>query len=580
MGALHFVAIVCFVVISLLVTTMPSVHSFSHMSVISRRCMVQPSPFVGHGPSTLRPLIEKSATTPTRRRMSALGGEKATAAERETQRQDKYDELMDSTKLSLAPMMEYTDRHFRHLVRLVSSKTLLYTEMVAANALSHERRKCEEEYMAQNPDAAKDDLRTNYSDQYLRRYLAQGKIDPLEQASVLQLGGSDPKQMFEAAETVMDMTSRGWCDYTAINLNCGCKFLSIVTAVGCDAVFAPIVLSLFHSPLVFLFIIILGPSPKVAGKGCFGAALMDEPRLVADLTRALHDGCDGSIPITVKCRIGTDSERPFSKAGYAEIDPESEYRTLRNFIETVASNGIVTDFSVHARIAVLQKSYSPSDNRKIPPLKYDLVRRLVEDYPEFTFSLNGGVDSISEAQEEFAACPGLAGVMIGRSWAADPWSFSMADTLLYNKPAPAARNRLDILKAYGEHADWEEEHGDPTKIRRFITKAVTTLFTGEPQAKRYRIALDKIAGIPKKLQAEGKTSEGQPPISELILQAAHEHLSDDVLLRSPEDSYERKLYAEEKRQEQGVSVGQWSSAVAEWQQDRKAEASASASSGT
>jgi tRNA-dihydrouridine synthase A len=476
--------------------------------------------------------------------MSSLDGEKSSAdEERETQRQAKYDQLMDATRLSLAPMMEYTDRHLRHLVRLVSSSTLLYTEMVSANALSHERRAREEEYMAQNADASSEELRNNYSDQYLRRYLEQGKIAPLEQASVLQLGGSDPKQMFEAAETVMDMTSRGWCDYTAINLNCGC------------------------------------PSPKVAGKGCFGAALMDEPKLVADLTRALHDGCDGRMPITVKCRIGTDSERPFSKMGYAEIDPESEYRTLCNFIETVASNGIVTDFSVHARIAVLQKSYSPADNRKIPPLKYDMVRRLVEDYPEFTFSLNGGIDSISEAQSEFDACPGLAGVMIGRSLAADPWSFSMADSLLYNKPAPAVKNRLEILKAYGEHADWEEEHGDPTKIRRFITKAVTSLFTGEHRAKSYRIALDEIACIPKKLQAEGKSLEGQPPISELILRAAHEHLSDDVLLRSPEESYERKIYAEKKRQEQGVGVGQWSSAVEEWQLERKAEQSASASSG-
>lgn len=446
---------------------------------------------------------------------------------------------MGATKLSLAPMMEYTDRHFRHLVRLISSRTLLYTEMVAANALSHERRACEESYMLQNPKASYEELRQNYSDQYLRRYLAQGKIHPLEQASVLQLGGSDPKQMFDAAQTVMDLTERGWCDYTAINLNCGC------------------------------------PSPKVAGKGCFGAALMDDPKLVAYLTQALHDGCEGSMPITVKCRIGTDTEQPYSKVGYAELDPESEYRQLCNFIETVASNGIVTDFSVHARIAVLQKSFSPADNRKIPPLKYDVVRRLVEDYPDFTFSLNGGIDSIAQAQVEFDVCPGLAGVMIGRSWAADPWSFAMVDPLLYNVPSSPSKNRLEILKAYGEHADWEEQNGDPVKIRRFVTKAVTTLFTGEPNAKRYRIALDEIAGLPKKLHLEGKSLDGQPPISELILQAAVEHLSEEVLLMSPEESYERKLYAEQKRIEQGHRPGEWSGAVAEWQRERKAEHSAS-----
>jgi tRNA-dihydrouridine synthase A len=452
---------------------------------------------------------------------------------------------MEATKLSLAPMMDYTDRHFRHVVRLVSSHTLVYTEMVAANAIAHETKDCQDAYLTNHPEASVEDLRQGYSHHYLQRYLAQGKVVPMEGPSVLQLGGSDPHQMYTAAQTVVDMTERGLCDYTAINLNCGC------------------------------------PSPKVAGKGCFGAALMEEPTLVAELTKALHDGSDGTMPITVKCRIGTDIDRPFTKMGYADMDLEDEYQKLCHFIETVASNGIVTDFSVHARIAVLQKSYSPADNRKIPPLRYDVVRRLVQDFPDLTFSLNGGIDTISQAQAEFDACPGLAGVMIGRSWAADPWSFAMADQLLF--PAASAtnnhkhnNNRLKVLQAYGEHADWEEANGDPLKIRRFLTKAVSSLFTGEPNAKRYRIALDEIATMPKKLEAQGKTLEGYPPLSELILNAAYENLSEEVLLRSPEESYDRKLALEEKNNNN--SPGQWSEAVAEWQSQRKQEADESAAS--
>jgi len=439
---------------------------------------------------------------------------------------------MEASKLSLAPMMEYTDRHFRHLVRLISSQTLLYTEMVAANAIAHERQACQEDYMTEYPHATSEELREGYSHQYLKRYLGQGMVAPYEGASVLQLGGSDPKQMFLAGETVMDMTDRGLCDYTAINLNCGC------------------------------------PSPKVAGKGCFGAALMDEPQLVAELTRALHDGMEGTVPVTVKCRIGTDTDRPFTKLDYERMDPEREYQTLCHFIETVASNGIVTDFSVHARIAVLTKSFSPAANRKIPPLRYDVVHRLVNDFPEYTFSLNGGIDTISQVQEQFEACPRLAGVMIGRSWAADPWSFAMADRLLYNKPltGSSTTNRLEILKQYGEHADWEESNGDPVKIRRFITKAISPLFAGEPNSKRYRIALDEIASIPKKLHAQGKGLDGYPPISELILNAAYDNLSEDVLLRSPEESYERILATSEKND---ITPGQWSDAVAEWQSERK-----------
>ena len=391
--------------------------------------------------------------------------------------QQKRQQLLEASRLSLAPMMEYTDRHFRHLVRLISSKTLLYTEMVASNALVHERAEQialyqqEQQQQQQQPHASLADAQRHYNDTYLRRYLGQAVlVPPAEGACVLQLGGSDPEQMYQAGQVVMDMTQRGHCDYTAVNINCGC------------------------------------PSPKVAGKGCFGAALMDEPALVAQLAESLYHGCDKRLPVTVKCRIGTDSDQPFRKLDYADINEEKEYDKLRNFIATVAEQGIVTDFSVHARIAVLQKSFSPADNRKIPPLKYHYMKRLVQDFPELTFTLNGGIESLSQAKAQFDAMPGLTGVMIGRAWAADPWSFATTDRLLYgggNDDTLPAPNRRAILEAYGQHADAEEELGDPVKIRRFIVKAITPLFAGEPNGKKFRIAMDEIAGLPKKLQSQG-----------------------------------------------------------------------------
>jgi tRNA-dihydrouridine synthase A len=446
------------------------------------------------------------------------------------ERTEKHRQLIDASRLSLAPMMEYTDRHFRHLVRLVSSRTLLYTEMVAANALAHEKQRAIDEAFLEG----RNNVGQTYDDQFLRRYLGQGSVEPLEGPSVLQLGGSDPQQLFQAVETVMDMTERGWCDYTAINLNCGC------------------------------------PSPKVAGKGCFGAALMDEPKLVSELIKAMHDGCDGKMPINVKCRIGTDSKQAFTSQAYSELDPEQEYSELCRFIETVASNGIVTDFSIHARIAVLQKSFSPADNRKIPPLKYDVVHRLVDTYPEFTFSLNGGVNNLSQTLSAIEDCPGLAGVMIGRGWAADPWGFAMADQLLWRSNDDKPKNRLEVLKAYGKHADNEERLWDPVKIRRFIVKAVTPLFAGEPNAKRYRVALDEIAGRPKKLMQQGKSLDELEPLSELILNAATEYLSEETLLRTPEESYERVVFEEEKREGCGRSQ-----TLSEWQTRRKLEESSS-----
>jgi tRNA-dihydrouridine synthase A len=444
---------------------------------------------------------------------------------------EKYAQLMSASKLSLAPMMEYTDRHFRHLVRLISSRTLLYTEMVAANALCHEQRRA-----TQDPSATYDDdsiastihsSLSNYS--YLHRFLGQGPIERRHGSSVLQLGGSDPQQMFEAAQAVI--TSEELCDFTAINLNCGC------------------------------------PSPKVAGKGCFGAALMDEPALVAELTHAMYEGAQRQLPVTVKCRIGTDVHEPFHRLTYGQND-EREYERLCRFIETVSANGIVTNFVVHARIAVIRKSFSPADNRSVPPLKYEVVRRLVQEFPHLTFSLNGGITTLAKVREELAATPRLNGVMVGRAWAADPWSFAMADYFLYNDDPPdPKKNRWQILAAYSRYADAEEERGDPTNIRRFITKAISPLFTGEKNAKRFRIALDDISRIPKTLKSQGKSLQGQPPLSELIMNAASQHLSEETLLRTPEESYERV-----HRTQKSTSVSGRSASIDEWQEIRKEEA--------
>lgn len=456
--------------------------------------------------------------------------------------QAKYAQLMNASRLSLAPMMDYTDRHFRHLVRLISSRTLLYTEMVAANALSHaQQHSLLERDLEQQSPGTESVPRNGSSDRYVFQNVAQGKVEPLEGASVLQLGGSNIEQMYEAGEHVIYMTEQGFCDYTAINLNCGC------------------------------------PSPRVAEKGCFGAALMEDPKLVADLTRALSDGCGGRLPITVKCRIGTDSDLPsFDPKSYSQINPEEEYKRLCHFIETVASNGIVTDFVIHARIAVLQKSFSPSDNRKVPPLKYDYVRRLVHDFPELTFTLNGGVESLSQAKEQFDECPNLNGVMVGRSWVSDPWSFALTDQILFGQ-STAPKNRLELLKEFGKHADYEEKNGDPAYVTPWIVKAVMSLFTGEPNAKRFRIAVDQISRKAKKMRFQQPNSGDRVPISELLLAAAQDNLSDEVLLRTPEESFRRLLDAENKRKELGSSPGGRSKAVLEWQSGRKAfETAASA----
>ena len=199
--------------------------------------------------------------------------------------------------------------------------------------------------------------------------------------TVLQLGGSCPENMGQAAQIA---SSYG---YSEININSGC------------------------------------PSDKVAGSGSFGATLMYKPLLVAQLAQSIsqHTG----RPATVKCRIG--------------VDDRDNYEQLAEYIHIVHTHGGVEHFIVHARKAVLNANFSPADNRKIPPLKYDFVYRLVRDFPGLRFTLNGGVDSYQAINEHFAN--GAHGVMVGRSAVGAPFQWSAVDSKVYGVPDPGRTRR-------------------------------------------------------------------------------------------------------------------------------------------
>src|SRR5687767_2604879 len=220
-------------------------------------------------------------------------------------------------KVAVAPMMEWTDRHCRFFHRRLTRRALLHTEMVTADAVIRGDR---------------------------RRLLA---FDPEEHPVAVQLGGSEPAKMAEAARIAVDL------GYDEINLNVGC------------------------------------PSDRVQS-GRFGACLMREPALVADCMAAMIDAV--KVPVTVKCRIGVDDQ-----------DPE---QSLFELVDLSAKAG-VSLFVVHARKAWL-KGLSPKENRDIPPLDYPLVYRLKRERPELTIVINGGVASLDEAQAHLAA--GVDGV--------------------------------------------------------------------------------------------------------------------------------------------------------------------------
>jgi tRNA-dihydrouridine synthase A len=253
-------------------------------------------------------------------------------------------QINQHARLSVAPMMDWTDRHCRVFHRTLSHHSLLYTEMVTAPALVR--------------GGATHLL--NYSE--------------VEHPVALQLGGSDPDELAEAARIG---AGEG---YDEINLNVGC------------------------------------PSDRVQS-GTFGAVLMKTPDLVASCATAMRAAVN--VPVTVKCRIGVDDQLP-------EV-------VLPDFLARIRDAG-VTRVAIHARKAWLQ-GLSPKENRDIPPLDYALVHAMKTAFPDLHISINGGIEGLAQAQDHLGR--GLDGVMIGRAAYHTPWdTLSRADSRIFGQSDP------------------------------------------------------------------------------------------------------------------------------------------------
>ncbi|WP_045233362.1 tRNA dihydrouridine(20/20a) synthase DusA [Deinococcus pimensis] len=295
--------------------------------------------------------------------------------------------------LSVAPMMDWTDRHDRYFLRLITKRTLLYTEMVTTGALLHGDRPRHLDFSREEHPVA------------------------------LQLGGSDPAALAESARM-----AEQW-GYDEVNLNCGC------------------------------------PSDRVQS-GMFGACLMGTPDVVARGVEAMRGAT--TLPVTVKHRIG--------------IDDLDSYEHLTRFVSTVASAGCET-FIVHARKAWLQ-GLSPKENREIPPLRYEVVRRLKEDFPHLTVVLNGGVKSLEEAREHLAWADG---VMIGREAYQNPFVLALADREIFGEDAPA-RTRREVVERLVPYV--EEMLARDVYLSR-VTRHILGLFAGQPGARGWKRELSE-----------------------------------------------------------------------------------------
>ena len=240
-------------------------------------------------------------------------------------------------------MLDWTDSACRYFHRQLTKNALLYTEMVVADAVIHGNRE---------------------------RLLG---FDPSEHPVAVQLGGSDPAKLAEAARIAADF------GYDEVNLNVGC------------------------------------PSDRVQS-GTFGACLMKTPEVVAECVSAMKAAV--SIPVTVKCRIGVD-----------EQDPEEALDRMADAVFAAGTDALW----VHARKAWLQ-GLSPKENRDIPPLNYERVYRLKQRLPNQFIGINGGIQTLDETLQHLNQ---VDGVMMGRAAYQNPAILAEVDRVVYGEDAPA-----------------------------------------------------------------------------------------------------------------------------------------------
>lgn len=290
--------------------------------------------------------------------------------------------------LSIAPMMDRTDRHYRYFMRQITRRTLLYTEMVTTAAILHGDQ---EQLLGFSPE---------------------------EKPLVLQLGGDNPNHLATCAKIAED---RG---YDQVNLNVGC------------------------------------PSDRVQN-GNFGACLMAQPELVAEVVEAMQKSVN--IPVTIKQRIG--------------IDDQDKYEDMAHFVRIVANAGC-QHFTVHARKAWLQ-GLSPKENRTIPPLRYEEVHRLKQEFPHLFIEINGGFKTLAEVKDQLQF---VDAVMIGRAAYDHPYLFAMADQEIYGEKTPPS-TRQEVIEAMYPYLEYWLQKG--VKLNS-MTRHFLELFAGQPGSKAWK----------------------------------------------------------------------------------------------
>jgi tRNA-dihydrouridine synthase A len=243
----------------------------------------------------------------------------------------------------------------------------------------------------------------------------------------IQFGGSDPEKCKLAAEKVKNK------GFKEININCGC------------------------------------PSKKVSA-GNFGAVLMNDPNLVGNCVKKMNSVLFSSI----KCRLGLD---------------EYKKKFLYDFIDITKKISNCSKYILHSRIAIM--GIDTMKNRKVPPLQYDVVEEVKNNYPDLNIVINGGIKTFDVVREFNDK---EIGVMIGREAYDNPWKFRNADSQVFGKCDPKI-TRKDLIYEYADYCQkYIDEHPEyvSSGLVGEMVKPMTNLFTGEKYNKVFTNKLYEI----------------------------------------------------------------------------------------
>jgi tRNA-dihydrouridine synthase A len=240
----------------------------------------------------------------------------------------------------------------------------------------------------------------------------------LQNPIALQVGGSDYDDLKKCSKLAFKL------NYDEINLNVGC------------------------------------PS-KAVQKGSFGACLMQDKALVKNCLESMQ--IDKDIEVTIKCRIG--------------LGKNFNYDYFEEFIDEILKSGIKVIY-VHARNAILN-GISPKGNRSIPPLNYDFVKKIKSKFPDITFILNGGINTIEKA---LTLSKSHDGVMLGRLIQNNPFCLKNVDNLFYNQPNQYIISENTIK----DYFNFIRPKIGKDSIYRLLSPLLNIIF-GVPDGKQFKI---------------------------------------------------------------------------------------------